>query len=704
MSQVEALETTIQELSWRGLVESAKWLLELRLSLTADGMSSWPKELHGREAESDTSSAKSAELMLAKSYFDCREFARSAHAIAPDLRRSSRKARFLYFYCELLLLQRRVAEEDETGFGLPTENDPERDMETARTMHELEEMCAENADSYLDYLLGLYAIETKQRELAAEHFIRSVSRNAYNWASWRELASLTASTNDVSRMLSSVDISDMSRIFRVVALTELHKSDDSIEEELEALNRTFPGNHFFTLLAAVQCHNVQDFEGAKTLFERVYMGQDPFRLDYIDHYSNVLFVLDQRKSLAYLARRLMETDRHRPETCTVIGNYYSNIGEHEQAVAYFRQALQLDARYASAWTLMGHEYVELKNPHAAIESYRRAIDFDRRDYRAWYGLGQTYEMLEMHYYALHYFERAAALKPLDARMWNAIAGCFEKLGRFHEAIRALRRALGPALDTAAGALDDEATASADEPTTTRLVSLVAGLGLDAHYVSRLATIAEKLGDIDQAWRCNALAVAIALSNDDQYRDSISGNSSGGLAPAGIMQNGQSEHTVHATAPAANAMTATTGVSDHLDQMDLTDSPSTTHGGGGRSVRHGVRTRSRAASNATVLTYATGSAGSPQLRRSSTMADISQDPRALARATSGMTNPDHERTTSIERDPAALPVEFASACVWLSRFAKSRGNDAQARHYASLIGYLDEGRSLLKQLDRSTASR
>jgi anaphase-promoting complex subunit 8 len=76
-----------------------------------------------------------------------------------------------------------------------------------------------------------------------------------------------------------------------------------------------------------------------------------------------------------------------PESCCVIGNYYSLRGDHHKAVIYFKRAIKLDNKFLSAWTLMGHEYLEMKNTNAAIESYRSAVDIDPKDFRAWYGLG-----------------------------------------------------------------------------------------------------------------------------------------------------------------------------------------------------------------------------------------------------------------------------------------------------------------------------
>src|SRR6195952_390013 len=161
----------------------------------------------------------------------------------------------------------------------------------------------------------------------------------------------------------------------------------------------------------------------------------------MDSYSNILYVMPNRPKLAYLASVASSVDKFRPETCCIIGNYYSQCSEHEKAVMYFRRALTLDRQFLSAWTLMGHEYIELKNTQAAIESYRRAVDANRKDYRAWYGLGQGYELLDMHSYALFYFQKAAALQPWDPKMWAAVGNSFSHCGRLPNAIRAFKRAL-----------------------------------------------------------------------------------------------------------------------------------------------------------------------------------------------------------------------------------------------------------------------
>jgi Putative Zn-dependent protease, contains TPR repeats len=199
--------------------------------------------------------------------------------------------------------------------------------------------------------------------------------------------------------------------------------------------------------------------------------------------------MDQRPQLAFIAQVATATDKFRPETCCVVGNYYSLKSEHEKAVMYFRRALTLDRNFLSAWTLMGHEYIEMKNTHTAIESYRRAVDVNRKDYRAWYGLGQAYEVLDMSFYALFYYQRAAALRPYDPKMWQAVGSCYAKMGRVEQSIQALKRAL------VAGSLqpDDgvQTAAGASPGSGSRKI-------LDPETLHQIATLYERLGDEEEA--------------------------------------------------------------------------------------------------------------------------------------------------------------------------------------------------------------
>jgi anaphase-promoting complex subunit 8 len=136
---------------------------------------------------------------------------------------------------------------------------------------------------------------------------------------------------------------------------------------------------------------VVEYEEAEQIFQDL-RKLDPCSVDYMDIYSNILFVNENHTQLCSLAQDCVRLEKYRPETCCIIGtyitfnavfrfsrfvdgvgNYYSIKNEHEKAVLYFKRALKLNREYISAWTLMGHEYLELTNTHAALEAYRRAV-------------------------------------------------------------------------------------------------------------------------------------------------------------------------------------------------------------------------------------------------------------------------------------------------------------------------------------------
>lgn len=299
----------------------------------------------------------------------------------------------------------------------------------------------------------------------------------------------------------------MAFIFHVSASQELFRSDEQVHEALTNILSIFPNSSFLQSQRGLLYYHSKDFDPAEKVFSDILL-QDPHRLDHLDCYSNILYVMNNRPKLAFVAQLATNTDKFRPETCCVIGNYYSLKSDHEKAVMYFRRALVLDRSFLSAWTLMGHEFVEMKNTHAAIDSYRRAVDVNRKDYRAWYGLGHTYELLEMHSYALYYHQRATALRPFDPKMWMAVGQCFGKVGKIPNGIRAYKRALvaGSYYDGGAGA----SFGSGD-------ISALGGGVLDPEVLYQIALLYERLHNMHE---CAAyMELVLAQEEGPEYDDS-----------------------------------------------------------------------------------------------------------------------------------------------------------------------------------------
>lgn len=312
--------------------------------------------------------------------------------------------------------------------------------------------------SLIYYLKGVLLKQDDNKSEATACFLRSLSGYSFNWTCWVELLDCL-SRSDESLLLmkhmeerfkfdqrdnigsqNSIHHNIMMKFFRLALFQEFSGDIDMFIEELHYLHTIFPNFTYLKAQNALLNYNYMDYMNAENLFDQI-VKSDPYRLDDLDIYSNILYVMQKHSKLAYLAQFTSHVDKFRPETCCAIANYYSARQEHEKSIMYFRRALTLNKNCTNAWTLMGHEFVELRNSHAAIECYRRAVDMNPKDFKAWYGLGQAYEVLDMHLYSLYYFQKACTLKPLDKRMWQALASCYAKVGNRQEAIKCYERAL-----------------------------------------------------------------------------------------------------------------------------------------------------------------------------------------------------------------------------------------------------------------------
>lgn len=430
---------------------------------------------------------------MAKAFFDCREFDRCAAAFLPTQvahstpshqitspsrpsstpsskhRRTlssqaasskaprpksqplpknlSQKSLFLALYARYLSGEKRKNEDSETILG-PHDGPATANKEVSGIANMLEEYFSargglenlSNSQGWLDYLYGIILIKSKSELLAKQWLLRSVNINPYNWSAWLELASLIDSQDDLQQIGQHLPRSILSFFFHIHCSQELFLQEPDVYNTLAQVQAIFPNSAHLQQQKALLLYHARDHDQAMEIFDGL-IRSNPYRLDGMEIYSNLLYVLPNRPKLATLAAMASETDKFRPETNCILGNYYSLISEHEKAVLHFRRALALDRNFHAAWTLMGHEYIELKNTQAAIESYRRAVDTNRRDYRAWYGLGQGYEMLECHSYSLFYYQRAASLCGGDPKMWAAVAHAYSKCGKHHNAIQAFKRAL-----------------------------------------------------------------------------------------------------------------------------------------------------------------------------------------------------------------------------------------------------------------------
>jgi len=513
----------VQRLNRLSLYQSAKWCAEalngLSKELTLAGIGS--TQQLDEEGYEDFD-----KVLLAQSYFNCKEFDRTTQVLEGC---KSGDAKFLRLYATLISIDKRSTEDsdgvinvgsndvnvlDGSGVNPNDYNDATKvegnhniaNSKYTRILTESEAYLSGKENPFLYYLNGVIYRKRKKIQTAQKNLYQSLVLFPFNWSCWRELINSFVTYEEAQGFIQKVKKKNesfastiMFQIFEMVVLQESHQSLGRLFELVNHLLSIFPNFTFIKVQQFLIAYHNLDYYQAESIFDHILI-EDPSRLEDLDTYSNMLYVMEKKSKLSYLAQYASQVDRFRPETCCVLANYYSMKSEHEKAIMYYKRALILNKDCLSAWTLMGHEFVELKNSHAAIESYRRAVDTNPKDFRAWYGLGQAYEVLDMHLYALYYYQRATNLQPLDKRMWQAIGNCYEKIDQLEDAIKSFEKALAIGRMTSSGNAEyhhDSILTSADA--NSHVLEDLDEL-VEPHICYRLATILEKLGNAEDTFK------------------------------------------------------------------------------------------------------------------------------------------------------------------------------------------------------------
>ncbi|KAI0874478.1 cell division cycle protein-like protein 23 [Hypoxylon argillaceum] len=482
-AQALELQNTLQraviECSERCLYRSAKWAAELLDSLPigddegddeGDISMSDSDHYEPRAVQRDSSEllleySETPKYLAAKAFFDCHEFQRCAETLLPagpsgfshllpkskPVRqpREGISQRGLFLACYGLLIQgEKQKAEDASSILGPSDTGTVINKQLVKIKFILEKwFTREKSDSsqassqgWLEYLYGMVLAKDQCNDLAKPWLLKSVSINPWNWGAWQELRCLVRDPRELDLIYSQLQPSIMAFIFSIYCRQELHQVSASLISDISQLQKIFPGSLFLQGQRALVYYRMQDLELARSAFSNMLVSH-PRYLDFLDHYSNVLYTLGSRDRLSFIAQLASSVESYRPETCCVIGNYYSLSSRHEAAIVQFRRALILDRSFAPAWTFLGYEYLKLENSHAALSSYLRAVNLNKQDNRAYFGLGHVYEALEQPKMSLEFYRRAALLRPGEMDIWQAMASCFVSMSKPSQAINSLKRAL-----------------------------------------------------------------------------------------------------------------------------------------------------------------------------------------------------------------------------------------------------------------------
>lgn len=236
----------IVECNLRGLVHSAKWLAELNHGL--DAVEFDKTQLPAKPATSGIADNEYDSYYLSKSYFDCREYDRSAYFTRNC---SSPVPKFLHLYATYMSKEKKILENmtDNANFS---QNGNSKDF--ADLLAQLKTMYSQrNMDGYMLYLLGVVLKKVDLNELAMKILLESINLVPTLWSSWYELASLIV---DQSKLLQLNFPSHwMKYLFMARTLLQLFLNDEGLKMFEDLQQAGFGKCIFVTSQIAIAYHN-----------------------------------------------------------------------------------------------------------------------------------------------------------------------------------------------------------------------------------------------------------------------------------------------------------------------------------------------------------------------------------------------------------------------------------------------------------------
>ena len=172
-------------------------------------------------------------FLMAKSFFDCREFDRCAATLLPSLvpqqpinrdttsaatktkpkptnalpglPQLSQRSLFLALYAKYMAGEKRKEEDSEMILG-PTDGSVTLNKELSRISGILDDYLSargglqstQESQGFLEYLYGVVLLKGKNEALAKAWLLKSVNHCPWNWGAWQEFADLLSSAEEVS--------------------------------------------------------------------------------------------------------------------------------------------------------------------------------------------------------------------------------------------------------------------------------------------------------------------------------------------------------------------------------------------------------------------------------------------------------------------------------------------------------------------------
>lgn len=144
-----------------------------------------------------------------------------------------------------------------------------------------------------------------------------------------------------------------------------------------------------------------------------------------------------------LTKKLNETrhDLHRSVLLYNSAQVYSMMGEHEEALAYYKSSIEIDPYYSEYYNEIGNIYQQLQNYELANQYYDKAIEYSAPYSEVYFNKGVGFFNQNKLEEAIASFNKSEDINPCQAELFLTRAEAFDELGDLESALRDYTKAL-----------------------------------------------------------------------------------------------------------------------------------------------------------------------------------------------------------------------------------------------------------------------
>lgn len=215
------------------------------------------------------------------------------------------------------------------------------------------------------------------------------------------------------------ELDNFLKIYITPYKNQLNSKYEKAYKDYIKIPKTFQKSSFFINNIGICLMKMVKYKQAYEFFKKA-RKHNKTQLEGVEYYSTCLWHLNKTNDLIELSEILFKNFPENFKTWLVLGNSYSILKDHSNAIKFFKRGIQINKNSSYAYCLLGHEYIFLEDYDLAKKSYFSAIEINNLEFTGYWGLGNVFLKTDNFNLALKYFLIALSLNPNCATIYTYI--------------------------------------------------------------------------------------------------------------------------------------------------------------------------------------------------------------------------------------------------------------------------------------------